>query len=171
MVKNLGCFGCWVGAFFGVGSNFCVGAKILGSGENFGWGQKFWVRLNIFGGRFPWVCMGSWVKRSRYKLQSGRFSEGGLEKGEHFWYKVPIGSHGFMGSKYKLQSGRFYVLSFKFWSEYWVWAFRFGKIFWVVLGWGIFLGSGQNFGSGRIFWFGCKFWVGVQILRLGANFG
>ena len=89
-------------------------------GENFRFGRKFkiggkfWVWVNIFGERFPLVCMGTWVQSSRYKLQSGRFGEGGLEKGENFWCKVPIGSHGFMGSKYKLHSGRFYIFGFKF---------------------------------------------------------
>ena len=68
----------------GLGENF----KFFSSGVNFKFGENF-----RFEGKF-WF----WVKI--------------LGSGEHFLWKVPIGSHGFMGSKYKLQSGRFYVFKF-----------------------------------------------------------
>ena len=37
------------GENFGLGRKFWVGAKILGLGENFGFGRKFWIRAKILG--------------------------------------------------------------------------------------------------------------------------
>ena len=34
---------------FGLGQKFWVGAKILGLGESFGFGRKFWVWAKILG--------------------------------------------------------------------------------------------------------------------------
>ena len=68
--------------------------KILGLGENlrkFKISQKFWARVNIFCGRFPLVCMGSWVQSSRYKL----YNVGGLVR--VVWIKVD-----FFGARFPL---------------------------------------------------------------------